>query len=175
MRDFEPEIQMSVATGVSGVFVVLLFGNTDFDLCPPLLEKGDNDIIQTVIVERKITDILPGSRFQEETVSCDGCRIQGSSDGKPGGRQRQLQHGRNMINICIFSERRFDQKLQCCGGIDELLGQKISKLCLYFVASRETGPAVTGLFCLFQNLFAAFKNAFEEQRKIFFGFPDKSA
>lgn len=46
MRDFEPEIQMSVATGVSGLFAVLLFGNTDFNLCPPLLEKGDNDIIQ---------------------------------------------------------------------------------------------------------------------------------
>ena len=53
MGNLEPEIQMSVATGISGLFAVLLFGNTDFDLCPPLFEKGDNDVIQTVIVEKK--------------------------------------------------------------------------------------------------------------------------
>ena len=75
MGNFEPEIQMSVSTGVSGFFAVLFFGNTDFDLCPTLFEKRDNDIIQAVIVERKITDILPGSGFQEQAVSCDGCRI----------------------------------------------------------------------------------------------------
>ena len=75
MGNLEPEIQMSVATGISGLFAVLLFGNTDFDQCPPLFEKGDNDVIQTVIVERKITDILPGSGFQEEAVPGDRCRI----------------------------------------------------------------------------------------------------
>ena len=51
MGNLEPEIQVSVATGISGLFAVLLFGNTDFDLCPSLFEKGDNDVIQTVIVE----------------------------------------------------------------------------------------------------------------------------
>ena len=75
MGNLEPEIQVFVATGISGFFAVLLFGNTDFDLCPPLFEKGDNDIIQTVIVERKITDILPGNGFQEEAVPGDRCRI----------------------------------------------------------------------------------------------------
>lgn len=63
MGNIEPEIQVSVATGISGLFASMLFGNTDFDLCPPLFEKGDNDVIQTVIVERKITDIFARQRI----------------------------------------------------------------------------------------------------------------
>ena len=65
MGNLAPEIQVSVATGISGLFAVLLFGNTDFDLCPPLFEKGDNDVIQTVIVERKIPTFCPAADFRK--------------------------------------------------------------------------------------------------------------
>ena len=46
MRAFEPEIQIFVAAGVSGFFGFLFFGNANFNLCSPLFEKGDNDVIQ---------------------------------------------------------------------------------------------------------------------------------